>query len=44
MMHLWFTHDLRGAYAIHAPVPELCHAGRLDRRDCGAHAIHARTM
>jgi hypothetical protein len=44
MMHLWFTHDLRGAYAIHAPVPELCHARRLDRRDCGAHAIHAPTM
>lgn len=44
MMHLWFTHDLRGAYAIHAPVPELCHAGRLDRKDCRAGATHARTM
>jgi hypothetical protein len=44
MMHLWFTHDLRGAYAIHAPVPELCHAGRLERRDCRAGAVHARTM
>ena len=44
MMHLWFTHDLRSAYAIHAPVPELCHAGRLARVDCGANARHARTM
>jgi hypothetical protein len=44
MMHLWFTHGLRGAYAIHAPVPELCHARRLARADCGASASHARTM
>jgi hypothetical protein len=28
MLHIWFTHDLRSAYAIHAPEPELC-AGRL---------------
>jgi hypothetical protein len=44
MMHLWFTHDLRSAFAIHAPVPELCHARRLQRADCGANAVHARTM
>lgn len=44
MMHLWFTHDLRSAYAIHAPVPDLCHAGRLAKVDCGANASHARTM
>lgn len=24
MMHVWFTHDLRSAFAIHAPGPELC--------------------
>jgi hypothetical protein len=28
MMHVWFTRDLRSAYAIHAPWPELC-AGHL---------------
>jgi hypothetical protein len=44
MMHLWFTHELRSAYAIHAPVPELCHARRLAKVDCGANATHARTM
>jgi hypothetical protein len=26
MLHVWFTGDLRSAYAIHAPVPELCRA------------------
>jgi hypothetical protein len=44
MMHLWFTHDLRSAFAIHAPVPDLCHARRLAKVDCGANASHARTM
>jgi hypothetical protein len=24
MMHIWFTKDLRSAFAIHAPEPELC--------------------
>ena len=24
MMHVWFTRDLRSAFAIHAPGPELC--------------------
>ena len=28
MMHVWFTRDLRSAYAVHAPWTELC-AGRL---------------
>jgi hypothetical protein len=28
MMHIWFTPDLRSAFAIHAPGPELC-ASRL---------------
>ena len=23
-LHVWFTTDLRSAYAIHAPEPELC--------------------
>jgi hypothetical protein len=44
MIHLWFTHGLRGAYAIHAPVPELCHARRLAPRDCASGASHAATM
>jgi len=44
MMHLWFTHDLRSAFAIHAPVPELCHAQKLARADCAAGASHAATM
>lgn len=35
MMHLWFTGDLRSAFAIHAPVPELCSAGLLPHGRCG---------
>ena len=34
MLHVWFTHDLRSAFAIHAPKPELCRAGLL-RSGCG---------
>ncbi len=34
MMHIWFTHDLRSAYAIHAPEPDLCRAGRLSAARC----------
>jgi hypothetical protein len=38
MMHVWFTRDLRSAYAIHAPVPELCVARLLPPRHChGGH-------
>ena len=39
MMHVWFTRDLRSAFAIGAPEPELCREGLLsgqrpvDRRD-----------
>jgi hypothetical protein len=34
MMHLWFTNDLRSAFAIHAPEPELCVAALLPRTYC----------
>jgi hypothetical protein len=34
MMHIWFTQDLRSAFAIHAPVPELCRDGLIPRRHC----------
>lgn len=35
MLHVWFTRDLRSAFAIRAPVPELCAAGLLPRAYCG---------
>lgn len=41
MLHIWFTRDLRSAFAIHAPVPELCVARLLPRSACGAHAHHS---
>ena len=34
MMHIWFTADLRSAFAIHAPVPELCRDGLLPPKKC----------
>lgn len=34
MLHVWFTGDLRSAFAIRAPEPELCVAGLLPRRYC----------
>jgi hypothetical protein len=34
MMHVWLTDDLRSAYAIHAPAPELCLAGRVPGESC----------
>lgn len=34
MLHVWFTHDLRSAFAISAPRPELCRAGFLPRDSC----------
>jgi hypothetical protein len=34
MMHVWFTRDLRSAFAIHAPEPELCRAGLLPSTTC----------
>jgi len=36
MLHVWFTGDLRSAYAIHAPVPELCKARLVARQGCRA--------
>jgi hypothetical protein len=34
MLHVWFTGDLRSAYAIHAPVPELCSSRLLPPGSC----------
>lgn len=34
MLHVWFTKDLRGAFAISAPRPELCRDGYLPRDSC----------
>ena len=34
MLHVWFTRDLRSAFAIRAPEPELCTAGHLPRDRC----------
>jgi hypothetical protein len=34
MMHVWFTGELRSAFAISAPEPELCRAGLLPRAYC----------
>ncbi len=34
MLHVWFTRDLRSAFAIRAPEPELCAAGLLPGGPC----------
>jgi hypothetical protein len=34
MLHVWFTGDLRSAFAIRAPEPELCAAGHLPAGYC----------
>ena len=34
MLHVWFTRDLRSAFAISAPKPELCAAGLIPARAC----------
>lgn len=34
MMHIWFTTDMRSAYAVHAPEPELCRDGLLRGYSC----------
>jgi hypothetical protein len=34
MLHVWFTRDLRSAFAISAPMPELCRDGFLPRGSC----------
>ena len=38
MLHVWFTSDLRSAFAVHAPVPELCRDGLLTPKACRAGA------
>ena len=38
MLHLWFTSDLRSAFAIHAPLPELCRDRVLTPAACRAGA------
>jgi hypothetical protein len=35
MLHVWFTRDLRSAFAISAPRPELCAAGLIPSELCG---------
>lgn len=35
MLHVWFTGDLRSAFAIRAPEPELCASRFLPRSYCG---------
>lgn len=34
MMHVWFTRDLRSAFAVRAPEPELCRDGLLHGHSC----------
>jgi len=34
MMHVWFTRDLRSAFAVEAPLPELCAARMLPADTC----------
>jgi len=34
MLHVWFTKNLRSAFAISAPKPELCRDGYLTRASC----------
>lgn len=41
MLHLWFTHDLRSAFAVHAPVPELCRDALLTPAACRSGAARA---
>lgn len=43
MLHVWFTADLRSAFAVHAPLPELCRDGLLTPKACRAGA-HRREM
>jgi hypothetical protein len=40
MLHIWFTRDLRSAYAIHAPEPELCRDGLYPPERCRGHQHH----
>jgi hypothetical protein len=38
MLHVWFTRDLRSAFAVHAPVHELCLARLLTPATCASGA------
>lgn len=40
MLHVWFTRDLRSAFAIHAPEPELCTIGKLPAGWCHGQHFH----
>lgn len=41
MMHVWFTRDLRSAFAVHAPGPELCGQRVMPASACrDPHAFH----
>lgn len=40
MMHVWFTRDLRSAFAIGAPEPELCRDGLLSGAFCRSPGAH----
>ena len=40
MMHVWFTFDLRSSFAIHAPVHDICIAGKLPAAHCD-HSKHS---
>ena len=40
MLHVWFTRDLRSAFAIHAPYPELCRVGLIPATACGSRHEH----
>ena len=41
MMHVWFTRDLRSAFAIHAPWPEICSARLLTSEACASPRVLA---
>ena len=43
MLYIWFTHDLRSVFAVHAPVPELCRDGLLTKKACRA-GLYVRGM
>jgi hypothetical protein len=40
MMHVWFTRDLRSAFAVGAPEPELCRDGLLTGAFCRSPGAH----
>lgn len=37
MLHFWFTSDVRSAYAIHGPLPELCAERLVPHQYCHGH-------